>query len=362
MQNKNNEKKAQNTSKSFEDKKSLEKVKKGKFVLLKSDLLFYCLILITFIGTIVFIQKSKNYVESLREKYPKYFFPSMNYITKWSIVFTIALLIPKVFFENLITRYNEKLLDPKYFTPEFSAQKKKVKKKMAIYFIKFIHYLILSIYSYYLLDKYDWFPKELFGHGNLKNLYHKGLTSFSFFERSKGFEVHYLINLAYTYADLICVLFIYDGQTDFLTMIFHHFCTISLILFSYYNQYSSVGAIILFLHNATDIIVYLGRAILYTNINGTIKKLHSVVLLSSFIYVRIFVLAKVTYGLAVYPTWETSGINEGFVTLLTSLYILHCFWTYKLISIAFNALIKGKYSDSREFNKDKKILSNKKNI
>ena len=66
----------------------------------------------------------------------------------------------------------------------------------------------------------------------MNNLYSKGVHSFCFFERPMYFDLHYLANLAYTFADLFCVVFVYDKQTDILVMIFHHFCTIILIVFS----------------------------------------------------------------------------------------------------------------------------------
>ena len=113
------------------------------------------------------------------------------------------------------------------------------------------------------------------GNGNMKNLYSKGVYSLSFFERPPLFDFHYYVNLAYTFADLICVVFIYDKQTDILVMSFHHFCTIVLIIFSYYNHFDSIGAIILYLHNFSDIFVYIGRVLLYTKSPGFIKKIFS---------------------------------------------------------------------------------------
>ena len=93
----------------------------------------------------------------------------------------------------------------------------------------------------------------------MNNLYINGIHSLSLFTRPKYFDFHYFINLAYTFADLFCVVFIYDKQTDILVMTFHHFCTITLIVFSYYNHFDSIGSIILYLHNFTDVIVYIGK-------------------------------------------------------------------------------------------------------
>ena len=190
----------------------------------------------------------------------------------------------------------------------------------------------------------------------MNKLYHKGLKSFSFYERPNLYDFHYLLNLAYTFADLICVVFIYDGQTDILVMIFHHFCTISLIVFSYYNHHDGIGGIIMFLHNASDIVVYLGRTMLYVVAPQIIKHGITISLLLIFIYCRLYVYGKLIIGFFSYSNWESFGINNAFKFLLVCLYILHCTWTFKLMQIMYTAITKGSFNDSRKFIKD----SNKK--
>ena len=176
----------------------------------------------------------------------------------------------------------------------------------------------------------------------------------AFFKRPKYFDFHYYLNLAYTFADLFCVVFIYDKQTDILVMAFHHFCTIILLVFSLYNHFDSIGSIIIFLHNASDIFVYFGRTLLYTKAPNFLKKLFSVCLLISFVYCRLFVYGRLIYEFFIYATWETFYLKNAFQIALLSLYILHCTWTYKLIRIAYNSIVKAKFNDSRQFIKDDK--------
>lgn len=324
-----------------------------KFVISKDDLLFIILIIITFFAGLVISIKSKQFTLSLKKLNPNYYYPTLFEITIKTTILTFILLIPKVLIEKALFPFTEKILNEKYKQKEFQHEKEKAKRKMAIYGLKFFHYLILTIHSYFVFNKLEFFPKELYGDGEMNKLYYKGLKSFSFFERPKMFDFHYLLNFAYTFADLICVIFIYDGQTDILVMIFHHFCTISLILFSYYNHCDGIGAIILFLHNASDIIVYLARTMLYVVAPFYIKIILTITLLITFAYTRLFVFGKLIYEYFVYANWEAFGIIEAFKFLLICLYILHCTWTYKLIKIVYNGS-KGKFNDSRDFIKEKK--------
>ena len=330
-----------------------DKITHKNYSISKYDLLFISLYIIAFIAGLVLSVKSKKYNLSLREQNPNYYYPTLLEIIINTAILTVILLIAKISVEKILFQFTEIILVDKYKKNEFKHEKEKAKRKMTIYGVKFFHYLIITIVSYFVFNKLEFFPKELFGNGDMNKLYYKGIESFSFFERPKYFEFHYLFNLAYTFADLICVVFINDRQTDILVVLFHHFCTISLILFSYYNHCDGIGAIIVFIHNASDIISYLARTFLYVVAPSIIKKVLTVILLINWLYSRQFLLGKVIYGIFVNITWESFGIIESFKFLLIGLYILHCYWLYKLIQIVYNG-VKGKFIDSTEFTKDKK--------
>ena len=318
-----------------------------------NDLLFIGLIIAVFFAASLILIQSRKYDAHLRKINPNYPFPTFLGMVKSTSILTFILLILKLSFEKLFYYLNECILLDKYKNNPDKAEKNKYKRKLAIYGVKFFHYLIITIHSYFVYDQIDFFPKELFGHGDLKNLYGKGLQNFSFFERPRYFDFHYLLNLAYTFADLICVVFVYDRQTDILAMVFHHFCTISLMVFSYYGHFDSIGCLILFLHNFSDIFVYLGRAFLYAKLPTILKQLITISLLSFFVYCRLYVYGILIHDYFVYFIWETYHIKLAYQISLVSLYILHCNWTYKLIKIVYNSVTKAKFDDSRSFVKEK---------
>jgi hypothetical protein len=318
----------------------------------KDDMLFIGLIIVTCLASSVIIMQSRKYNDFLNKINPNYSFPTVFEIIMNTSILTLILLVGKVLLEKFIHSFCEKILDEKYKKKEYLSEKPKAKRKLSIYSLKFFHYLLITIISYFVYDQFDFFPKELFGHGNMNNIYSNGVHSFVFFKRPKYFDFQYYLNLAYTFADLFCVVFIYDKQTDILVMTFHHFCTITLIVFSYYNHFDSIGSIILYLHNLTDVIVYLGRLLLYTKAPDIFKKLISVCLLTSFIYCRLYIYGKLIYGYVTFCTWETFYLKNSFIIALISLYILHCTWTYKLVRIAYNSIAKSKFGDTRKFVKE----------
>ena len=292
-----------------------------------NDLLFIGLIIAVFFAASLILIQSRKYDAHLRKINPNYPFPTFLGMVKSTSILTFILLILKLSFEKLFYYLNECILLDKYKNNPDKAEKNKYKRKLAIYGVKFFHYLIITIHSYFVYDQIDFFPKELFGHGDLKNLYGKGLQNFSFFERPRYFDFHYLLNLAYTFADLICVV--------------------------YYGHFDSIGCLILFLHNFSDIFVYLGRAFLYAKLPTILKQLITISLLSFFVYCRLYVYGILIHDYFVYFIWETYHIKFAYQISLVSLYILHCTWTYKLIKIVYNSVTKAKFDDSRSFVKEK---------
>ena len=334
-------------------KEKPEEKPNSKFHLLSDKCLMILLICITFIAGIIVCIRSKMYINDLRKNrnypHPTGFQTILN-----TTILTIIMLIPKVLLEKALFPLTEKVLIPKFFTPEFIEQKKSKQHSMSIAAVKLIHYTALTIHSYFVYDQLPFFPKELFGHGNMIDLYAKDLETFSFFDRPKYFDLHYLINLAYTFVDLICVILYYEKKGDRLEMIFHHFVTISLLVYSYFNHLDGLGAMILFLHNMSDILVYLSRTLLYVSFHKFIYPLRyviTVMLLVVFVYCRLFVYGKIIYHFFIKTTWESYGIIGCFKFLLCSLYVLHCMWTYKLLKIVYNALFQGKFADYRDAKK-----------
>ena len=322
------------------------------FLKQKDDLLYIGRIFAIFAVLAIIIIQSRKYNNFLRKINPNYYFPTIFEIFMNTTILTLILLVLKILIEKFLYYFCEILLDKKYKKKEYQSEKPKVKRKLSIYILKFFHYLFLTIHSYFIYDKLNFFPKELFGHGNMNNLYCNEIHNLSLFVRPKYFDFHYYINLSYTFADLFCVIFIYDKQTDILVMTFHHFCAIILIVFSYYNHFDSIGSIILYLHNFSDVFVYLGRTLLYSEVPGICKKLFSVCLLSSFAYCRLFVYGKLIYGYFYYLKWEIFYLQYSFLIALVGLYILHCIWTYKLVRIAYDSIAKSKFRDSRAFIKE----------
>lgn len=204
------------------------------------------------------------------------------------------------------------------------------KKKLATNLFKVVYYTFMVIFGHFALRDLSFFPTELLGSGDMKNMFSAGVPQYLFFEKTELFNVYYMLGLAFVLTDLIWLLLVYECQSDFYIMLLHHSITISLVAFSYLTNYSQIGVIVFYLHDVTDIFVYITRIIINTDYRDAIKVPVCTVLLISYLFFRIYLFAKLI--LTVY--WYMNHWNLFSNTLWLFKCILltmHVYWVSQII-------------------------------
>jgi hypothetical protein len=225
-------------------------------------------------------------------------------------------------------------------------------KKLCISGFKMIYFIVAIATGYSILNQLDFFPTSLGGNGELKNMFNAGYPGYMFFWKPDYFDIYYLACLSYHVVDLIWLVFFYELQSDFVMMILHHICTISLVVFSYMSNYSNVGSVVMFLHDFSDIFVYLIRTVINTDAGKIWKVISGAVLLVIFIYTRIYVFGELIYTLFVYYSklgWNP--MNTPLTIFLAFLYVMHIYWVYSILKKMAAAVFKNKIEDTCKVNK-----------
>jgi len=203
-----------------------------------------------------------------------------------------------------------------------------------------------------VLKDLDYFPVTLGGNGEVSIMFEAGFPGYILHTKPKFFNYYYLGTLAFHITDLIWLIFVYELQSDFRMMLLHHICTVSLITFSYLSNLSNVGCIVLFLHDFTDIFVYITRIFLNTKTKEVVKVSSGILLLLIYLYTRIYVygdlLVKTYIGFSSHFNW----VNHTLLGFLCFLFVLHLHWIYLIFNKIIMALFMNKYEDS--FKVDKK--------
>jgi hypothetical protein len=205
---------------------------------------------------------------------------------------------------------------------------------------------LIAAFGYYVLSQTNYFPRILFGNGELSNCFIGGYPDWIYHKKPDLFNVYYLVALAFHLTDLIWLLWIYELQTDFRMMLVHHICTISLIIFSYLCNYSNLGSVIMFLHDFGDIFVYIARVFLNTRAPEYTKISSGILLLFVWIYTRIYVFRGIIYDIYLGFSMNYNWAIINILAFLCFLYVLHCYWVYLIFKKICAALFIKTYEDT----------------
>ena len=338
--------KQENSKKEFITKEKYDNLWKKIFIIFLG---------VTFVGLYFLIRDIAQFRNKLISLNPNYNFPK---ISDFKICVPLFVLISlfKYFCQKHLTNICEKVMKKSYRFPKCEKDRQlgeKYRHKLPDHMFKGTMYLALTAFGYYILKDLDYFPKSLLGKGWLPNMFIKGYPTCFYFEKSPLFDFYYMLCFSYFSSDLIWLLFINERQTDFIIMLLHHICTLSLITFSYLVNYSSGGSIVLFLHVETDIFVHLTRFLIQTDFPEIIKDISGLALVFNFIYIRIYVLGSLIYISYKYITWKTT-VDSFLIIFLTIIYFMHINWAIMLIQKTIALFMGTKLYDTREYKiKDK---------
>ena len=316
---------------------------------------FYACFGLTLVGIFYMVKGVNNFRNKLISLNPSYEFSKYS---DFIICIPLALIINMTqhYMPKLLKNFIEKVMKKAYRFPKNEKDRQlgeKYRIRLPIHVFKGSMYIFFTLFGYYVLKDINYFPKSLLGKGWLPNMFIKGYPDSFYLEKPPYFDFYYMFCLSFFISDLIG-LFREDKQTDFINMLLHHVCTISLIVFSHLVHYSNVGSIVLFLHMESDVFVHVTRFFLQTDAPEIIKDVNGLFLVFNFIYTRTYVLGDIIYVLYMYVTWK--GVIDWFLLIfLTLIFIMNFNWALMLLQKMFALFMGTKLNDTRDF----KVNSNK---
>lgn len=316
--------------KTIVNKKSIDLNKDNRYL----NIFFHSLTCICYFGTIIMVM---NYYEYWKVKLP--YKPEAYEIPKFSDFYISLLSMPfiicfKIMFGKLFTSFMYKnFLADKYKDPSKEEDFKMgevYKKKLTMNLFKATYYTLIVLFCFFSCRDAPYFPYELGGSGDMINIFQNGVPGYIFFYKPNLFIYYYQISLGYVFVDMIWLLFVYETQSDFPIMLLHHSITISLVVFSYISNFSQIGIIVFFLHDFTDIFVYLTRIVINTGIKDRYKYAFCALFLFLYIYARIYVFGKLIYLVGVnLNDWNMYSIVLWYFKCI--LMVMHIYWVYEII-------------------------------
>ena len=193
---------------------------------------FILCIFLSSILSIVLCFFIKEFNDNIKRHNLNYNWPKLSELIPSLYILPLIMAI-KTAIELLSKGLVESCLAKKYKQPKNEEFKKLgiiYRHKLSRHIYKITYYVGITIFGYHVLHDLPYFPKSMLGNGYMSNMFLKGFPDSYFYERTPLFTLYYNINLAYFLNDFI-FMFIMERQSDFINMILHHICTISLILF-----------------------------------------------------------------------------------------------------------------------------------
>jgi ceramide synthetase len=224
-----------------------------------------------------------------------------------------------------------------------------------------IFYSFTTILAYALFRNEYWFPSIVGGCGACGQIY-KEYPNWPTDSAAK-LEMYFMIQLGvHVFSVFEMIVIKRKTERKFYEYLLHHFVAATLILFSMMCNEITAGAIILIVHDASDILMAFSRAFIETKFAATKSTAFFYFSMTAiWIYMRIIVfpfclLANVY---ANKPTsqdeWHMISFEYSYLLIMAIvLYGMHLFWTFFIIKLGLRFAMGKKITNVHEDNKEKK--------
>jgi len=310
-----------------------------KFVHSRTQLMFMLMGLAVIVVCVPMFLSFHRHVElrraqNLNYNWPNYtdFLPSIGY-------FLILTCFRKISEYFLVPMYMNKL-EPKY-KGELRVEKAQ-KATKAVF--KFFYFTLSTIMGYYVLKDEEYLPRSLFGSGDIHKIY-KG---FPFVYKCQYFDMYYTVQFGFHLESLFSHT-LSKPRSDYMEMMLHHIVTLLLIFLSYMSNYSTAGAIILFLHDWSDILVSIVKAIADIKVPSWLLGGVFILLMVSWAYTRLYVLPFEVIKVCCFSSFHAPNMTLNSMILMTCmlliLLVLHFYWFVIFCQVLYHFIVKKKKQD-----------------
>lgn len=261
-------------------------------------------------------------------------------LTLWIIpgyLFSFGLFL---FFNHVLSKPLGNILSVEHFREESIEARKTRVSNLGF---GFTYYLCSSILLFYLGHKSEFEPKGFGGSIDIG----ENMANWPYVESYK-ISVFYMLALGHHLERFVKEILYNFNDSNFWTMIFHHFLTLMLIWLSFYMRHTCSGIAVMFIHDTSDILIYFCR--FAREVRGPFNTLAFIIfipMICFWFYSRVYIFAKeiiyngVFLGVPRMPEWSHSYSSASFFFLfaLSLLMILNVFWLFQMVSVLISRFI-----------------------
>lgn len=314
---------------------------------------------VIFPGSVYFLFVSYNIYKERKQfslEHPEFpYSPDIRYLGIAILTTIIVYTVREYTVNNIFMKKAEKMVLP---IPSKSLRKKKVyKSAFAMY--RTIWYVSITLFGYYCLKDEEWLPKLLGGKASFQDLA-KFWVDLPYQKQEKKVMIYYMIQLG----NALCTYlsqFKNRSRNSYGEFLLHDEATITLLLLSFLNNYLRMGAVILILHDISDIFSYSCKIVVDTkHIYLTLAAF--IGLITSWIYTRLYIfpfhviLQCFTNNIWARP--ELVGYTVIAICLI-ALLCLHVYWFFIFVAIGKKFIVTGEADDMQDGEKTEDFRKSK---
>ncbi|VDL77901.1 unnamed protein product [Nippostrongylus brasiliensis] len=173
---------------------------------------------------------------------------------------------------------------------------------------------------------------------------------------------YYILEASFYWALFIGTLCVDIRRADFLQMLLHHAITIVLLYISWTMNMVRVGTLVLFVHDAADIFIELAKIIRYAHwelaLNVVFIIFLAVWISTRLVYYPFWIIRSIWFDAPELiqssyrwgNIWQRPLVPRVLMIMLSALLVLHIFWTYVILKVAYRSMKGGELDDVREEN------------
>ncbi|RCN32105.1 Longevity-assurance protein [Ancylostoma caninum] len=171
---------------------------------------------------------------------------------------------------------------------------------------------------------------------------------------------YYIIEASFYWALFIGTLCVDVRRADFIQMMLHHGITIALLYVSWSMNMVRVGTLVLFVHDAADIFIEIAKIVRYANWQTTLNVLFVIFIVvwtaTRLVFYPFWIIRSVWFDAPELiqssyrwtNLWQRPLVPRLLMVMLSSLLVLHIFWTYVILKVAYKSVQGGELDDVRE--------------
>ena len=295
-----------------------------------------------------------------KSHFPDEYYPDPKTLLWVTIPFILISCLRKICTDHLFYKLGDKFLVNK---PQWTKEYREFRvKRFALCLFKTIYFFFSTSFGFVLFKHEDWMPKILFGRG--KQDYKYLWESYPYQEYNSSIEFYYIFGLGYHLHSLVFHM-MSEKRGDYMENLLHHLATVFLMVFSFCNQCTRIGVLVLIVHDIVDFVLYLAKICHDLKNQVPLYFSFSLLVITYFKY-RIYYFPRYIIWEATllgnqYLPFEVPGLFTNFylmVGLLWVLWGLHIYWFYMIIMMIVN-LIKDKGNLTDPYTVVKKDETNK---